>query len=67
MKNGKRKEWRWDPISTCKKCDGPTEGFKCDECGAESETHDENHECGGKHCMPKCKGCEEAQVKCDCS
>jgi len=43
-----------------------TEGYKCDMCGAESATHDANHEHGGDHCMPKCKGCNEAQVKCTC-
>ena len=51
----------------CTKCDGETEGYKCDECGAESEAHDEGHKCGSEHCMPKCKGCGEAQVKCTCS
>ncbi len=54
-------------MSKCIKCGGPTEGFKCDICGAESEVHVEDHKCGGEHCMPKCKGCGEAQVKCTCS
>jgi hypothetical protein len=27
----------------------------------------EDHKCGGEHCMPKCKSCGEAQVKCTCS
>lgn len=54
-------------MSKCEKCGGPAEGFKCDMCGSESEVHEENHECGGKHCMSKCTGCGEAQAKCSCS
>ena len=54
-------------MSKCIKCGGPTEGFNCDICGAESEVHIEDHKCGGEHCMPKCKDCGEAQVKCTCS
>jgi hypothetical protein len=54
-------------MSKCIKCGGPTEGFKCDICGAEAEVHVEDHKCGGEHCMPKCIGCGEAQVKCTCS
>ena len=54
-------------MSECTKCGGPTEGFKCDVCGALSETHKEDHKCGGENCMAKCKGCDEAQVKCSCS
>ncbi len=50
----------------CSKCGMETEGFKCDMCGAESATHDEQHEHGGEHCMPKCKACGQAQVKCTC-
>ena len=50
----------------CSKCGGETEGYKCDVCNAEATTHDENHTCGSDHCMPKCKGCTEAQVKCSC-
>ena len=50
----------------CKTCEGPAEGYKCDECGAESKMHDPNHECGGEHCMPKCAGCEEAEELCMC-
>lgn len=50
----------------CSKCGMDTEGFKCDVCGAESTTHDEHHEHGGDHCMPKCKACGQAQVKCTC-
>lgn len=53
-------------MDNCSKCGGPTEGYKCDMCGAESATHDENHEHGGEHCMPKCKACSQAQVKCTC-
>jgi len=47
----------------CKGCGGPTEGYKCDMCGAEAESHDPNHACGGDHCLPKCKGCGEAESK----
>lgn len=54
-------------MSKCIKCGGPTEGFKCDMCGAELKVHMEDHKCGCEHCMPKCKGCGEAQVKCTCS
>ncbi len=50
----------------CKGCGGPTEGYKCDMCGAEAESHDPNHACGGDHCLPKCKGCGEAESKCSC-
>ncbi len=42
------------------------EGYKCDQCGAEADEHDENHECGGEHCLPKCVGCGEAEAKCRC-
>ncbi len=54
-------------MSECIKCGGPTEGFKCDICGAIADVHVEDHTCGGEHCMPMCKGCGEAQVKCTCS
>lgn len=54
-------------MSECTSCSGPTEGFKCDICGAQSDNHDDNHGCGSEHCMPKCQGCNEAQVKCSCS
>lgn len=50
----------------CKTCKGPTDGFKCDMCGEESATHKEDHACGGPHCMPKCKPCNEAEAKCTC-
>jgi len=50
----------------CSKCSGPTEGFKCDMCGEESETHVEDHSCGGAHCVAKCQGCGEAESKCTC-
>lgn len=56
-----------DCMSECTTCGGPTEGFKCDVCGAEADVHVEDHSCGGEHCMPKCQGCGEAQVKCTCS
>ena len=50
----------------CVTCGSLTDGFKCEECGAEAEFHDEEHECGGEHCMPKCSGCGEPEVKCSC-
>lgn len=50
----------------CKTCGGPTEGYKCDMCGAESQGHDPKHMCGGEHCMQKCKECNEAEVNCIC-
>ena len=51
----------------CKKCGGPTEGYKCDVCGEESEAHVESHKCGGAHCMPKCAACGQAEAKCTCA
>jgi len=54
-------------MSKCIKCNGPTEGFKCDICGSDAEVRLEDHKCGGEHCMPKYKSREEAQVKCVCS
>lgn len=53
-------------MDMCSKCGGETEGYKCDICGAESATHDDKHACGSEHCMPKCKACGQAQVKCPC-
>jgi len=53
-------------MDNCSKCGGLTEGYTCDMCGAESAAHDENHEHGGEHCMPQCKTCSQAQVKCTC-
>lgn len=53
-------------MDKCSKCGMGAEGFKCDSCGAESAEHDPQHACGGDHCMPKCKGCGQAQVKCPC-
>lgn len=50
----------------CKTCGGPTQGYKCDVCGAESPVHVESHGCGGPHCMPKCAGCYEAAALCEC-
>ncbi len=50
----------------CTKCGGSAEGYKCDQCGAESASHDAGHACGGEHCMPKCTGCDEAQANCTC-
>jgi hypothetical protein len=51
---------------TCSQCGGPTEGYKCDLCGAEAKEHDDGHACGGDHCVPKCTGCNEAQSNCTC-
>lgn len=53
--------------ATCDQCGGATKGFKCDVCGAESAVHVEAHGCGGAHCMPKCAGCYEAVVLCECA
>ena len=50
----------------CVKCGKEVDGYKCDMCGAEAKEHDAMHGCGGEHCMPKCKGCNEAEVKCSC-
>lgn len=54
------------PTASCRLCGGPTKGFKCDACGAESPVHVETHGCGGPHCMPKCAGCYEAEALCEC-
>lgn len=57
-------------MGKCAKCDGQTEGWKCAICGVEAETHDSSHKHGepasDRHCMPKCKGCGEAEVNCNC-
>ena len=53
-------------MDNCSKCGKDTEGYKCDMCGAESVEHNSSHSCGGDHCMPKCKGCAQAQAKCSC-
>jgi len=53
-------------MKNCAKCGMECEGFKCDECGEECAEHDANHSCGADHCMPKCKGCNEAEAKCAC-
>lgn len=50
----------------CGKCGGESEGYKCDQCGAEAREHDAQHGCGGDRCMPKCRGCKEAEAKCSC-
>ncbi len=54
-------------MAGCQRCDGPTEGYKCDVCGAESPVHVETHRCGGAHCMQKCERCEEAEALCTCA
>jgi len=53
-------------MGTCKKCGKDTAGYKCEMCGAESETHDESHNCGGEHCVAKCQECNQAETKCTC-
>lgn len=50
----------------CAKCGGTTTGYKCDMCGAQSDMHDDQHACGGEHCVAKCAGCNEAESKCTC-
>ncbi|MBI4127750.1 MAG: hypothetical protein HY459_01630 [Parcubacteria group bacterium] len=52
--------------TTCTTCGGATSGYKCDMCGEESQAHDENHKCGGDHCVRKCAGCSEAETNCTC-
>lgn len=51
---------------SCKTCNEPTRGYKCDECGAEFDLFDENHECGGDHLQPKCSGCGQVESECIC-
>jgi len=53
-------------MGQCSRCSGETGGYKCDSCGAEAPAHDAQHACGGDHCMAKCAGCNEAEVKCSC-
>lgn len=53
-------------MDNCSKCGKDTEGYKCDMCGVEAKEHDAHHSCGGDHCIPKCKACGQAQVKCTC-
>lgn len=50
----------------CSKCGAAAGGYKCDVCGAESAEHDMGHACGADHCMVKCSGCNEAELKCSC-
>lgn len=50
----------------CVKCKKDTQGFKCENCGEEAAEHDPNHTCGGKSCVGKCVGCNEAETKCSC-
>lgn len=51
----------------CMKCGGETKGYKCDMCGEEADKHDENHKCGGGHCVSKCVGCNQSETKCSCA
>jgi len=53
-------------MPSCRTCQGETKGYKCDVCGSESPVHVETHRCGGKHCVPKCAGCYEAEANCTC-
>jgi hypothetical protein len=54
----------------CAKCNMEAKGWKCAMCGHESEDHDHNHKHGDpasdRHHMPKCVGCDEAEVNCSC-
>ncbi len=54
----------------CAKCHGEAEGWKCAICGEESDEHDESHTHGEpaspRHCMPKCKPCNQAEAHCTC-
>jgi len=50
----------------CVRCNAPTDGYKCDICGVESAEHDPVHGCGGDHCQPKCRRCNEAESRCGC-
>lgn len=54
----------------CAKCGGEAMGWKCAICSDESQTHDKDHTHGtppsDRHCMPKCKGCNQAEVHCPC-
>jgi len=52
--------------NTCKTCDKEAEGYKCADCGAESNEHDEMHACGDDRCQPKCAECKEAEDNCTC-
>lgn len=51
----------------CTTCGGKTTGYKCDMCGAEAIVHDDDHACGGDHCVAKCAACKQAETKCTCS
>ena len=54
----------------CAKCGMECDGWKCAICGAEDSQHDDKHVHGeppsSRHCMPKCKGCSQAEVHCTC-
>lgn len=58
-------------MGSCAKCNGETEGWKCAICSEEAQEHDPNHKHGepasDRHCMPKCKSCNQAEVSCSCS
>lgn len=50
----------------CATCSQAAAGYKCTQCGEESDQHDENHACGGAMCQPKCVNCSQAESKCTC-
>ncbi len=54
---------------SCKKCsiqaDSPM-AYKCDVCGDEAKEHDDQHACGGEHCVVKCSGCKKSETQCSC-
>ncbi|MBI2029623.1 hypothetical protein HYT02_04360 [Candidatus Gottesmanbacteria bacterium] len=54
----------------CAKCGMDTQGWKCAICGSEDTQHDDTHIHGepssSRYCMPKCKGCNQAEVHCTC-
>jgi len=51
---------------SCVKCGGSTDGYVCEMCGDEMEIFVRDHECGGEHVVPKCKGCGQPQMDCTC-
>ena len=58
-------------MTSCKTCSKPTDGYKCDMCGAEAQEHDPNHAnpehgCSGANCVSKCQPCGQAENKCAC-
>jgi len=54
-------------MGNCQMCGGPTQGYKCVACGAESTAADSEHECGGDMMQAKCAACNQAQDNCTCN